>query len=345
MANFVQEMGLISVWDNHPVVYTHIHTDWKSKSVLDHFLLSPRLLPLVEGCGIVERGDNRSRHCPIWLKIKLGSLPIRKPCSKWIPRKPAWSRATTDQKSAYRQQLENRLEQLQAAEHPQLESSLKCQDLHCKDILHSEARDNHVLDLLTAVIEASHGTMPMYGGCRVGDKRPGVGIPGWNNEVRPYRDDSLYWGNIWRQHGRPESGWIHQNFVEARRQYHRAVLRVKRMRKHHQAEELLVAAMEGDVQLLKEMKTIKQGRHAGNSELPDCVGGAEGEEAIAEMFRQSYETLYNSASSANEMDVLKTTLERLMGVHETQEVSKVTGAVIKEAVGKLKPGKADVSGG
>ena len=61
-----------------------------------------------------------------------------------------------------------------------------------------------------------------------------------------------------------------------RGQYHHAVLRVKRNRKEHQAEVLLVAAMEGDVQLLKEMKTIKKGGSAANSELPDPVGGSVG---------------------------------------------------------------------
>ena len=58
----------------------------------------------------------------------------------------------------------------------------------------------------------------------------------------------------------------------------------------HQAEELLVAAMEGEVQLLKEMKTIKQGVGVANAELPDSVGGADGEEQIGEMFRESYKS-------------------------------------------------------
>ena len=114
MAAFVQEMGLATLWESHPVLYTHIHMDGKSKSVLDHFLLSPRLLPLVDCCGIVERGDNRSRHCPIWLRIKLGSLPIRKTSPKWVPRRVDWSKATEEQKSAYKQQLQSRLVQLQA---------------------------------------------------------------------------------------------------------------------------------------------------------------------------------------------------------------------------------------
>ena len=117
LARFVQETGLVSLWDRYPVLYTHVHTDGKSRSVLDHFLVSPRLLPLVEGCGVVERGDNRSRHCPIWLKLRLGSLPIRKKSSKWVPRRTAWSKASPEQKSAYKEYLETRLLEIQERVH------------------------------------------------------------------------------------------------------------------------------------------------------------------------------------------------------------------------------------
>ena len=102
--------------------------------------------------------------------------------------------------------------------------------------------------------------------------------------------------------------------------------------------------MEGDVQLLKEMKTIKKGKHAGNSELPDNVGGAVGEQYIAELFKQSYDNLYNSCPSGAEMTELKSRLEGLIGLSAGVEVAKVTGTVVKEAVAKLKPNKTDVSG-
>ena len=78
-------------------------------------------------------------------------------------------------------------------------------------------------------------------------------------QVKPFKDASMYWGGVWKKAGRPTVGWIHQQYADARRQYHLAVLRVKRDRKKHQAETLLVAAMEGDTQLLQEMKTIKKG--------------------------------------------------------------------------------------
>ena len=122
------------------------------------------------------------------------------------------------------------------------------------------------------------------------------------------------------------------------------MLRVKRRRKEHQAEELLVAAMEGDVELLKQMKIIKKGRNDANSELPDTVGGAVGEQNIAEMFKDSYETLYNSAPSGDEMNAMKGKLEEMISLASKSEVKKVTGKVVKEAVSKLKAQKSDVSG-
>ena len=128
-----------------------------------------------------------------------------------MPKRPAWSKATADQKDAYKQNLEERLVQLQ--HHAEQIQCLGCQDMHCKDSSHSELRDGHMLDILTAIIETSHLTLPMYGGCWVGEKRPGVNVPGWTREVKPYKDDSIYWGDLWKSAGRPNTGWVHQMYV------------------------------------------------------------------------------------------------------------------------------------
>ena len=66
-----------------------------------------------------------------------------------------------------------------------LAAGLLCENSHCKNVEHSETRDSHMLDILSAIIESSHVTLPTYGGCWVGDKRPG-----WNSEVKPYRQGS-----------------------------------------------------------------------------------------------------------------------------------------------------------
>ena len=113
MASFVERVGLVPLWSTHQVPYTHVHTDGKSRSTVDHFLLSPHLLDLVEKCGVVERGDNLSRHCPIWVKIKLGALPLRSGAKTWVPKRPSWSKATTEEVNAYTIDLQSRLMSLQ----------------------------------------------------------------------------------------------------------------------------------------------------------------------------------------------------------------------------------------
>ena len=124
------------------------------------------------------------------------------------------------------------------------------------------------------------------------------------------------------------------------------MLQVKKNRQNHQAEELLVAAMQGDLQLLEAMRNIKKGRGSGNMELPDAVGNAVGQESIAEMFKNSYEELYNSSPSVQEMAELRLFLNENIAHSESAatEVNKVTWAVVKEAVAKLKPKKSDVTG-
>ena len=78
MRDFVEKMGLVTLWSKQEVDFTHIHTDNKSTSTVDHFILSPRLIPLVAGAGVIHRGDNLSRHCPIWVELNLGELPGKK---------------------------------------------------------------------------------------------------------------------------------------------------------------------------------------------------------------------------------------------------------------------------
>lgn len=74
---FVEKIGLCSVWEKFPVSHTHIHTDHKSFSTLDHFLLDPDLLEVVEEAEALHIGDNLSRHSPIMMKVRLESLPAR----------------------------------------------------------------------------------------------------------------------------------------------------------------------------------------------------------------------------------------------------------------------------
>ena len=101
MKDFVSRLGVEPLWSQHSVDFTHLHTDNKSTSTIDHFLLSPRLLPLIAGAGVIHRGDNLSRHSPILLKLKLGDLPRRHSCTSKSPIQPSWLKATSENIELY----------------------------------------------------------------------------------------------------------------------------------------------------------------------------------------------------------------------------------------------------
>ena len=77
MREFLHRTGLKSLWNKFPVSFTHIHTDLKSTSILDHFLVNDRLLEFVEDAGVMHLGDNLSRHSPIMLKLRVGDIPVK----------------------------------------------------------------------------------------------------------------------------------------------------------------------------------------------------------------------------------------------------------------------------
>ena len=58
-----------------------------------------------------------------------------------------------------------------------------------------------------------------------------------------------------------------------------------------------------------------------------------------------YSTLYNSASTATDVQTIKEKLQGLIQQDSMVEVNRITGNIVKEAAGLMKAGNADVSGG
>ena len=135
-----------------------------------------------------------------------------------------------------------------------------------------------MLEMLDCVVKASHTSLPTYGGRWVGGKNRGHGrpVPKWPEEVEPFRQESMYWGDVWKREGRPSTGWLHATYIKKKAQYHYAVRRAKARSDQHKAENLLAAALQGVTALLQEMKLIRKGG-GGPAELPDTVAGANGE--------------------------------------------------------------------
>ena len=63
--------------------------------------------------------------------------------------------------------------------------------------------------------------------------------------------------------------------------------------------------------------------------FPDSVAGANGDLEIVEKLRLVYDNLYNSANSEAEMQVLTGKVQELVTAEAIQEVSRITGNVLR----------------
>ena len=91
----------------------------------------------------------------------------------------------------------------------------------------SSTRDEFVLEILDSIVKSSYEAIPSHGGRWVGGKgrRQGLAVPGWVDEVEPFRLESRYWGDVWLKEGRPSTGWLHGLYTRKKAQYHYAVRR------------------------------------------------------------------------------------------------------------------------
>ena len=94
---------------------------------------------------------------------------------------------------------------------------------------------------------------------------------------------------------------------------------------------------------MKELKKSLDSKDSSQS-VPDCLEGKVTHDTILEKFKECYQDLYNSAGTETAMSGIKEKLQLLINSDALEEVAKVTGSKVKEACGKMKPGKADVTG-
>ncbi len=150
-----------------------------------------------------------------------------------------------------------------------------------------------MLDMMGALIESSHASNPMVGG-RQGAVRADSGcVPGWREEVAPFREASIFWHSVWHSAGRPAAGQLYMTIKMTRNQYHHALRRVKLAADRIKAQKLFKACMWGGGDLLAELKKTRGGRFS--PDLPENIARANGEEEICETFKGVYNELYNSA--------------------------------------------------
>ena len=339
MATFLEKVGLISIWEKFPVDFTYMHTDSKSTSVLDNFFVNEAMLPYIERAGPLHLGDNGSGHSPIMMCLKVQDIPRRQLQQDEIrvPRRLAWDKAEKEELSKYKAELQRRLEQL---EEP---NCVHCKDVKCLNISHSSERDEYVLDVMSACVEASYACIPTAPPPKPSDqKQKKERLPGWKETCEPLCSKAKFWYAIWLSAGKPSAGELHRLMVVTRVKFRAAVRKAKKEADSARAHIFLQAAECGDQKLLREMQKVI-GSKTQEQELPDSLEGASGHTEVVEKFRELYEALYTSAGTEGRMEELKLQMWNLIDCRSEAQVRLVTAGVVADACRRMKGGKIDVS--
>jgi hypothetical protein len=277
-------------------------------------------------------GDNVSFHSAVSLEFNIEVSYLSDSSRNFTPR-PKWADASEDNLLDYGETLDHLLSSMIIPW-----EAIQCNNALCTD------HDNHCHSiqifhdtLMDKCITASDFCIP----CTSEMSKNHTNIAGWNDIVKPYKEASIFWHNVWKQCGSPRNAAIADVMRRARAKYHNAVKQVKRdqniIKRNKMAESILC---DDTRSFWNEVRNVSAGK---NNTLPNMIDGEMGNENISEVFVDKYKTLYNSVSyDKQDMDHLLLKLNKAIECsNEINILSYITNDDILNALPQIKCGKND----
>ena len=170
-------------------------------------------------------------------------------------------------------------------------------------------------------------------------------IPGWNEHVKQYKCDAIFWHMIWKQCNSPRTGHVYDIRRRTRSLYHNALRNVRRHEEQIRSKQMADSMYSGNVNQF--WSSIKKIRGRG-TKYPSSVDDITGSNDIATLFQNKYKSLYNSVSfCSQEMAALKAKASGLLDSHHVSSIGTpqcshgISVNDVMEGVAKLKRGKHD----
>ena len=300
-----------------------------NRSFIDHFIVSQNIDFNV---SVSHDGDNLSDHDPITLltRNEIGLINSQ-PCVKYINN---WRDATEENIVNYK------IRQNQKMIGYEIPDSIKnCTNLLCT--VHNDLIYEKIDELLEILISSGDEVIPKK---RISSNSKG-GIMGWNDFVKPFKEKSIFWNNVWKNAGSPQQGELANVRRFARYKYHWA-LNLKKVRKqnddiilHKTANQLLNKSFRHFWATIKNLK----GR---DNRISNVIDEKVNEMDIANHFGDIYANLYSSVED-EEFKYLDTKVNDLISDKcnsnkcESQTCHNITAETVKNAISKLNSGKDD----
>jgi len=308
-------------------VSQNVHFTYESKanhsrSMIDHFMMSLNMCPLVSAVHCDDSVDNLSDHNVLSLTLNMNVLNLS---VREVTRTDAvmWDEASCNDIRLYQECLDCALTAIHVP------VALSCTDVEC-----SSHNDDITLfhdAIIDACLSAADVALPKRRQKRV--------TPGWNEFVRPFREQAMLWHSIWKSNGSPHTGVIADIRRQSRARYHQAL---RRVRKHEESLRSLRMAESFHApnkrDFWREIKKVKGGR----VNCATSIDGATGEENIVDVFSAKYKALYRSVPyDPIEMNELSRELSAAIPNHVNDDCHSISPLDVRYAIGKLKSSKSD----
>ena len=167
-------------------------------------------------------------------------------------------------------------------------------------------------------------------------------VAGWNEHVRAYRQNAMFWHWLWLEAGRPPTGEVASIRRKTRAEYHRAIKNTKRQENNIISQNMANAiSNNNDRDLWKEVKRLR----GTNRNFPKNVEGACSANNITDLFKDKFEKLYNRPNKTSHHKV-RALLNKINDEIKPSNSSRnhvpcITVNLVKEAIDHIKTGKHD----
>ena len=334
VSTFIDDLGIKMAWRRFYADFTHVsmRNDVTYIHTLDHFLWSEGTDNDIVDAGVIHLVENESDHCPIFCNILIPSIETPQKKSQSYQRlKPSWKKASEDDKEIFRATLADKLELVKSPE------SMHCRNPKCNLEEHRNESDNYIEEVLNAMSTSARDSLPMSSsGSGVG-KNSKKKTVGWNEHVKPFRDQARFWHAVWVSAAKPLNCELHNIMRRTRNIFHYQLKKCRKAESQIKKQQLLSAMLEpdSDTDIFKEIKKMRKSKSVVANKIDDKT------ENIEEHFSNIYSSLYNSVDDYDELLKVAEKIETKIGDESLKEVDKVTPDLVKEAVKHIKPNKSD----
>jgi len=211
---------------------------------------------------------------------------------------------------------------------------LLCRNHMCCSGSHLEKRNNYASLITDACVRAAASTIPST-------RQRGTrgNIPGWAEFVAPLREKSIFWHNLWVEHGRPRNGIVADIMRTTRARYHAAIRQARRDEADIVNNRFASAISENRHRdFWREVKQLRCQRKG----VCSVIDGLTNSDDIAEHFACKYKELYTSVTyDACDMQAIRDELNRSVGDCDAELRGVVGVDDVLSAITRLKADKCD----